>query len=106
MVEAFTKAIPFAWLSWLFTSVAVHIGDKYKLTTPTQDTLFMIIDQFVATLLVNKFWLKQAVTRSDYVTFFLILIGFYISVTNAVSKTRIGKAISDRLGLDARKDKD
>ena len=106
MVEAFMKAIPFAWLSWIFTSVAVYIGDKYKLTTPTQDTLFMIIDQFIATLLVNKFWLKQAVTRSDYVTFFLILVGFYISVSNAVSKTRLGKTISDRLGLQAHKEKD
>lgn len=106
MVESYIKAVPFAWLSWIFTSVAVHIGDKYKLTTPTQDTLFMIIDQFIATLLVNKYWLKQPVTRSDYVTFFLILVGFYISVNNVASKTELGKAISDKLGLHTSKKAD
>ena len=105
MVEAFTTAIPFAWLSWLFTSVAVYVGDKYKLTTPTQDTLFMIVDQFIATLLVNKFWLKQKVSRSDYVTFFVILGGFYISVSGAISKTEIGKKINAKLGLSSHNEK-
>ena len=38
MFAAYKMAIPFAWLDWLFMSMAVNIGDKYKLVTPTQDT--------------------------------------------------------------------
>ena len=42
MFAAYKMAIPFAWLDWLFMSMAVNIGDKYKLVTPTQDTFTLI----------------------------------------------------------------
>ncbi len=86
MVEAFLRVIPFAWADWAFMSVAVWLGDKYKLVTPTQDTFVLIIVQFTLILLINRFWLKQPVTRSDMLCFGLILIAFYISFTQAVSK--------------------
>lgn len=86
MVEAFLRAIPFAWLDWAFMSVAVYIGDRYKLVTPTQDTLLLIIIQFTAILVINSFWLGQTVSHSDIVCFFVILLAFYISFSNVVSK--------------------
>lgn len=86
MVEAFMRAIPFAWLDWAFMSVAVYIGHKYKLVTPTQDTLLLIIIQFCSILVINAFWLKQTISRSDIACFFIILLGFYISFANSVSK--------------------
>lgn len=86
MVEAFLRAIPFAWLDWAFMSVAVYIGDRYKLVTPTQDTLLLIIIQFVSILVINSLWLGQAVSRSDIFCFFIILLAFYISFSNIVSK--------------------
>lgn len=86
MVEAFLRAIPFAWLDWAFMSVAVYIGDKYKLVTPTQDTLLLIIIQFVSILVINSLWLGQAVSKSDIFCFFVILLAFYISFSNIVSK--------------------
>jgi hypothetical protein len=87
MVEAFLRAIPFAWLDWAFMSVAVYIGDRYKLVTPTQDTLLLIIIQFVSILVINSLWLGQAVSKSDIFCFFIILLAFYISFSNIVSKT-------------------
>jgi hypothetical protein len=95
MVEAFLRAIPFAWLDWFFMSIAVFIGDRYKLVTPTQDTFLLIIIQFISILVINAFWLKQALTKSDIACFFIILLGFYISFTQAVSKM---------MGLPLRKD--
>lgn len=86
MVEAFLRAIPFAWLDWAFMSVAVFLGDRYKLVTPTQDTLLLIIIQFCSILVINAFWLKQVISRSDIACFFIILLGFYISFTHSVSK--------------------
>ena len=50
LVAAYKMAIPFAWLDWLFMSMAINIGDKYKLVTPTQDTFTLITLQFTASL--------------------------------------------------------
>ena len=86
MVEAFMRAIPFAWLDWFFMSIAVYIGDRYKLVTPTQDTFMLIIIQFISIMVINAFWLKQSLTRSDIACFFIILLGFYVSFSQAASK--------------------
>ena len=86
MFAAYKMAIPFAWLDWLFMSMAVNIGDKYKLVTPTQDTFTLITLQFTAILLINHFYLRQPLFRSDIVAFFLILFGFAVSFNNMLSK--------------------
>ena len=86
MIQAFLAAIPFAWVDWGFMSVAVYLGDKYKLVTPTQDTLLLIIVQFVSILVINSLWLKQSISKSDIACFFIILGAFYISFSNALSK--------------------
>jgi hypothetical protein len=87
MFAAYKMAIPFAWLDWVFMSVAVNIGDKYKLVTPTQDTFTLITLQFTAILLINHFYLRQPLFRSDIIAFFMILFGFAVSFNNMLSKT-------------------
>ena len=86
MFAAYKMAIPFAWLDWLFMSVAVNIGDKYKLVTPTQDTFTLITLQFTAILIINHFYLHQPLFRSDIIAFFMILFGFAVSFNNMLSK--------------------
>lgn len=86
MFAAYKMAIPFAWLDWLFMSIAVNIGDKYKLVTPTQDTFTLITLQFTAILIINHFYLHQPLFRSDIVAFFFILFGFAVSFNNMLSK--------------------
>ena len=86
MFAAYKMAIPFAWLDWIFMSVAVNIGDKYKLVTPTQDTFTLITLQFTAILIINHFYLHQPLFRSDIVAFFIILFAFAVSFNNLLSK--------------------
>lgn len=86
MWEAYKMAIPFAWLDWLVMTFTVMVGDKYKLVTPTQDTFLLIIIQFCLILLINQFYLKQKVTRSDIIAFFIILLGFFVSFLHLISK--------------------
>ena len=86
MFAAYKMAIPFAWLDWIFMSVAVNIGDKYKLVTPTQDTFTLITLQFTAILIINYFYLHQPLFRSDIVAFFIILLAFAVSFNNLLSK--------------------
>lgn len=90
MIEAFLRAIPFAWIDWFFMSIAIGLGDKHKLVTPTQDIFLLIIIEFCSILLINKFYLKQSLSRSDIITFFIILFGFYVSSGALVSKV-LGK---------------
>lgn len=86
MWEAYKMAIPFAWLDWIVMTFTVMVGDKYELVTPTQDTFLLIIIQFCLILLINQFYLKQKVTRSDIFAFFIILIGFFVSFLHIISK--------------------
>ena len=84
--DAFKMAIPFAWIDWLIMPFVIMLGDKYNLVTPTQDIILLIIIQFSLVLLVNEFYLKRDIFRSDYIAFFLILAGFYISFDHSISK--------------------
>jgi hypothetical protein len=86
MWEAYKMAIPFAWLDWVFMTLAINVGHKYDLVTPTQDTFVLIIVQFTLLLLINQYYLKQEIYRSDIIAFFLVLIGFFISFFHIVSK--------------------
>jgi len=86
MFKAFLMAIPFAWLDWFFMTIAVGLGHKHKLVTETQDTFLLIITQFTVILLINYFFLKQKLSKSDIVAFGVILIAFAISFLNLVSK--------------------
>jgi drug/metabolite transporter (DMT)-like permease len=86
MIEAFFRAIPFAWVDWFFMTIAIGISHKHGLFTPTQDIFVLTILQFTLVLIINKFWLKQPVSRSDIICFFIILFGLFVSVNNVVSK--------------------
>jgi hypothetical protein len=84
--QAFSMAIPFAWADWFFMTFAIDIGHKYKLATPTQDTFLLIILQFSLVLIINQFYLKQKVYRSDIIAFFILLVGYFISFFHLVSR--------------------
>jgi len=80
------RAMPWGWAAWFFTSLAVMLGDKYKLVTPTQDTFLLIITQFTVLMGIDRFYLKQGVSRSDVVAFLLILVAIAVSFGQPVSR--------------------
>ena len=86
MWEAYKMAIPFAWLDWIVMTLTVMVGHKYDLVTPTQDTFLLIIIQFCLILIINQYYLKEKVYRSDIIAFFIILTGFFVSFLHLVSK--------------------
>ena len=94
--QGFSMAIKYAWIDWFFMTFAIDIGHQYNLVTPTQNTFLLIILQFSLVLLINKFYLKQKVYRSDIVAFILLLIGYIISFFNIVSKM-LGISIPKKL---------
>ena len=85
-------ALPFAWVEWIFMTFAINIGHKYKLITPTQNTFMLIILQFTLVLLINHFYLKQKIYRSDIIAFIILLFAYCISFFNLFSYA-LGKEI-------------
>jgi hypothetical protein len=86
MLHALAMALPFAWADWVFMTISMNVNDKYKILTPTQDTMFLIITQYTVLLILNKLYLKQKVTWSDLAALPIMLIGFAISNFHLVSK--------------------
>lgn len=85
MVQAFKIAIPFAWVDWFFVTIAVGIAKAQQLFTETQDIFILIITQFCLVLLINKFYLKQPISKSDFVCFVIILFAFFVSYNHLLS---------------------
>jgi hypothetical protein len=79
MFESYIRAIPFAWFSWFFMTIAIGLGDNYKVVTPFQDVMVLIIMQFVFSIILNKFWLNKPISRSDILAFGIVVFGLYIS---------------------------
>jgi hypothetical protein len=85
MIEAIIKALPFAWISWFFIAIAIGLGGQYNLVTPFQNIMLLIILQFTLIALINQFWLNQKITRSDVITFFIIILGFFVSLNHVIT---------------------
>lgn len=84
--QGLTMALPYAWVDWIFMTFAIDIGHTQKLVTPTQDTFLLIVVQFTLLLLINKFYLKQEIYRSDIIAFFIIIFGYICSFFHVISK--------------------
>ena len=84
--ESIKMSLPFVWLDWIFLTHAVTLLHTYSLLTNTQFLFTVIIFQFGAGLLINKFYLKQVVNNSDYVAIVLLIVGYIISEFHSVSK--------------------
>ena len=83
--QGLRMAIPFAWADWFFMTFAIDIGHKYKLANPTQDTFLLIILQFSLVLLINQFYLKQKIYRSDIIAFLILMVGYFVSFYHLLS---------------------
>ena len=86
MWESIKMTLPFVWLDWIFLTFAIWLLHKYSLLTNTQFLFTLIVFQFGATLLINKFYLKQKINASDYVASVLLIIGYVVSEFHLFSK--------------------
>ena len=85
-LQGLTMALPYAWIDWIFMTFAIDIGHTQELVTPTQDTFLLIVVQFSLLLLINRYYLKQEIYRSDIIAFFIIIAGYICSFFHIVSK--------------------
>ncbi len=85
-LKTFIYSAPFVMIAFLMSTYAIYIGDKYNIATPIQDIYMLIINQFIFITLLSVVWLNKKINRSDIITFFIILLGFYVSYSEIVSE--------------------
>lgn len=86
MWESLKMSLPFIWADWLFLTFAIMLLYKYALLTNTQFLFTLLIFQFAATLIINKFYLKQKINNSDYIAIVLLIGAYIISRLHLFSK--------------------
>ena len=102
--QGLKMALPFAWADWFFMTFAIDIGHKYELVTPTQNTFLLIILQFTLVLIINQFYLKQKIYRSDIIAFLILLFAYCISFFSLFSYA-IGRKVENKVEKKDKKDK-
>jgi len=86
MWESLKMSLPFIWADWLFLTFAIMLLHKYELLTNTQFLFTLLVFQFVATLIINKIYLKQTIHNSDYIAIVLLIVAYIISRLHLFSK--------------------
>jgi hypothetical protein len=85
-IKAFFLAIPFAWIAWFFLTTTIILSTKYNLFTPTQNIFVLTIIQFILIIIINKFYLKQVIKKSDFIAFILICFAIYTNMNKTINK--------------------
>lgn len=84
--EAIKMALPFAWVDWIFLTLAIYIGNLHSLATPLQMKFGITMLKFFLIMLFTKYYLHSEISRSDVVGFFIVFIAYGLNVTGTVSK--------------------
>jgi hypothetical protein len=84
--EAIKMALPFAWVDWIFLTVAINIGNKHTLATPLQMKFGITMLKFFLIMLFTKYYLKSEISRSDVVGFIIVFLAFLLNEMHGVSR--------------------
>jgi len=84
--DAIKMALPFAWVDWVFLTLAIYIGSLHSLATPLQMKFGITMLKFFLIMLFTKYYLHSEISRSDVVGFVIVFIAYGLNVTGSVSK--------------------
>lgn len=83
--EAIKMALPFAWVDWIFLTIAINIGNKHSLATPLQMKFGITMLKFFLIMLFTKYYLRSDVSRSDVVGFVIVFFAFLLNEFHGLS---------------------
>ena len=84
--DAIKMALPYAWVDWVFLTLAIKIGKEHELVTPLQMKFSITIFKFFLVLLFTKYYLGDNISRSDLVGFTIVVLAYFLNITHFVSK--------------------
>ena len=83
--EAIKMALPFAWVDWIFLTIAINIGNKHSLATPLQMKFGITMLKFFLIMIFTKYYLKSDISRSDVVGFIIVFLAFLLNEFHGLS---------------------
>ena len=84
--DAIKMALPYAWVDWIFLTIAISIGTQHKIATPLQMKFGITMLKFFLIMLFTKYYLHSEISRSDVVGFIIVLIAYLLNIFEVVSK--------------------
>ena len=105
--EAIKMALPFAWVDWIFLTIAINIGHKHSLATPIQMKFGITMLKFFLIMMFTKYYLKSDISRSDVVGFIIVFFAFLLNEFHGMSILLGRKSLDDiKKGKDDGKEKE
>lgn len=82
---AIKMALPFAWVDWIFLTIAINIGNQHALATPLQMKFGITMLKFFLIMLFTKYYLHSDISRSDVVGFIIVFIAYLFNEFHGIS---------------------
>jgi hypothetical protein len=83
--DAIKMALPFAWVDWIFLTLAINIGNHHDLATPLQMKFGITMLKFFLIMIFTKYYLHADVSRSDVVGFIIVFLAFLLNEFHGMS---------------------
>jgi len=83
--EAIKMALPFAWVDWIFLTIAINIVNHHSLATPLQMKFGITMLKFFLIMLFTKYYLHSDISRSDVIGFIIVFFAFLLNEFQVIS---------------------
>jgi len=97
--DAIKMALPFAWVDWIFLTLAINIGNQHDLATPLQMKFGITMLKFFLIMIFTKYYLHADVSRSDVVGFIIVFLAFLLNEFHGMSYL-LGRDVDESKGKD------
>ena len=84
--ESYKMSFPYILIQRILGNIAIYYIDKYKFFTNNQMVMMILLMQFIITLIINKIYLHNTDTYSDYIGVIIIMVAYYISGFSIITK--------------------
>jgi len=103
--DAIKMALPFAWVDWIFLTLAINIGKQHNLATPLQMKFGITMLKFFLIMIFTKYYLHADVSRSDIVGFVIVFLAYLLNEFQGVSLLLGRKVYEESKGTETDKSK-
>jgi hypothetical protein len=97
MWDAIKMALPYAWVDWIFLTIAISIAKEHDVVSPLQMKFSITIFKFFLILLFTKYYLNKEVSLSDIIGFIIVVLAYFIGALHLTSKYLYGANITHKL---------
>ena len=83
--DAIKMALPYAWVDWIFLTLAINIGNQHDLATPLQMKFAITMLKFFLIMIFTKYYLHAEVSRSDIAGFIIVFLAYLLNEFHGLS---------------------